>query len=45
MKEIISFSLGKHSNHISTHFWNAQDESLKVLPFDENVQEIVAENT
>ena len=32
MKEIISFSLGKHSNHIATHNWNAFDESLKVVP-------------
>ena len=32
MKEIISFSLGKHANHISTHLWNSFDESLKVIP-------------
>ena len=32
MKEIISFSLGKHSNHIASHFWNSQDEQLKVQP-------------
>lgn len=32
MREIISLSLGKHSNHIASHFWNAQDEQLKVQP-------------
>ena len=32
MKEIISLSLGKHSNHIASHFWNSQDENLKVQP-------------
>jgi hypothetical protein len=32
MKEIISLSFGKHSNYIATHFWNFQDESLKVNP-------------
>lgn len=36
MKEIISLSFGKHSNHIQTHFWNAQDEAFK---FDTGNQE------
>tara|TARA_B110001450_G_scaffold88040_1_gene83749 strand:- start:504 stop:884 length:381 start_codon:yes stop_codon:yes gene_type:complete len=38
MKEIISFSLGKHSNHIATHNWNAFDESLKVQPAEGETQ-------
>jgi hypothetical protein len=41
MKEIISISLGNHSNHIATHFWNGQDESLKVVPLDEKQQELI----
>ena len=24
--------MGKHSNHIASHFWNSQDENLKVQP-------------
>ena len=32
MREVISFSMGKHSNFVSTHFWNAQDEQLKMPP-------------
>ena len=31
MKEIISLSFGKHSNFMSTHYWNAQDENFKVI--------------
>lgn len=31
MREILSMSLGTHSNFVSTHFWNSQDENLKVL--------------
>ena len=51
MKEIITISLGKHSNHIATHFWNAQDENLKVIPeSSENYQptkeeELLKQNT
>ena len=36
MPEIISLSLGSHANFKSTHFWNAQDEALKVFPTDED---------
>ena len=28
MRELISFTIGKESNHASTHFWNFQEEQL-----------------
>jgi len=39
MKEIISLSFGKHSNYIATHFWNAQDETFKFQPQNEDGEE------
>ena len=30
MREIIQASFGKESNYLQTHFWNFQDEQLKI---------------
>lgn len=30
MRELIHISLGKHSNYAQTHYWNLQDEHLKL---------------
>jgi hypothetical protein len=48
MKEIISLSLGTHSNFVQTHFWNSQDENLKVMGeqgSDPNKEQAIKEST
>lgn len=47
MKEIISISLGTHSNHVASHFWNSQDENLKVVSAlgEPNTEQVMRDTT
>ena len=41
MRELITLSLGTLSNHTAAHFWNFQDEWLKI---DQSEQQTTARN-